>query len=35
MDGLSSKGLMLIIRDAESEAEAREIVKKVEKLTKV
>lgn len=35
MTELSSKGLMLITSDVESETEAREIVKKVEKLTKM
>jgi len=34
MTGLSSKGLYLIINDAESEDEARAIIKKVEQLTR-
>lgn len=34
LTGLSSRGLMLVINDADSEVEAREIIKKVDSMTK-
>lgn len=34
LTGLSPKGLILVIKDAESESEAKEIIQKVANLTK-